>query len=156
MYRMIPLAMLLATIASGCASSDDPNLPKRVPTKVIVKYQGQPVERATVIFGDAEIRGAVGNTDKNGEIQLWTYQPGDGVIPGTYSVAIRKLEVMSVPDPETVSPEEYSRRVNAMNRSLSQGPTHLLPKKYSKAETSELTAEVVDGGENVFTFELED
>ncbi|PQO27564.1 hypothetical protein C5Y96_18730 [Blastopirellula marina] len=119
-------------------------------------YEGKPVEGATVTFGSAEIRGAVGNTDKQGEVTLWTYEPGDGVIPGKYTVAIRKLEVLALPDPEQVSPEEYSKAMREMNRALSGTPKHLVPKKYSKHETSELTAEVVDGGENIFTFELED
>lgn len=150
-------AGLVAVIcAVGCTAPDDSGLPKRVPAKAIVMYAGKPVEGASVTFGGAEIRGAVGNTDESGEVTLWTYEPGDGVIPGKYTVAVRKLEVLALPDPETVSPEEYSRMAHEMNRALSGAPKHLVPKKYSKAETSELTAEVVDGGENVFTFELED
>ncbi|QDU76593.1 hypothetical protein Pan97_36450 [Bremerella volcania] len=156
MLRFIGLTSVAAICAIGCTASDDSGLPRRVPAKAVVTYEGKPVEGATVTFGGAEIRGAVGNTDERGEVRLWTYEPGDGVIPGTYTVAIRKLEVLALPDPEKVSPEEYSRMMNEMNRALGGSPKHLLPKKYSKAETSQLTAEVVDGGENIFTFELED
>lgn len=157
MLRSIFAALAVATICGvGCTSSNDADLPKRVPAKAIVTYEGKPVEGATVTFGGAEIRGAVGNTDESGEVTLWTYEPGDGVIPGTYTVAIRKLEVLALPDPDEVSPEEYSRKMHEMNRALSGAPKHLVPKRYSKPETSELTADVVDGGENVFTFELID
>jgi len=156
MLRYRSAALTAIVCALGCTASDDSGLPKRVPAKAIVTYEGKPVEGATVTFGDAAIRGAVGNTDESGEVTLWTYEPGDGVIPGKYTVAIRKLEVLALPDPETVSPEEYSRMAHEMNRALSGAPRHLVPKRYSKAETSELTAEVVDGSENVFTFNLED
>lgn len=153
-YQLFILILIVGT--SGCTAADDSGLPKRVPAKAVVIYQGKPVEGAAVTFGGADIRGAVGNTDADGEVTLWTYEPGDGVIPGTYTVAIRKLEVLALPDPESVSPEEYSRMTHELNRALSGAPKHLVPKKYAKAETSGLTAEVVDGGENVFTFELED
>ncbi len=156
MLRSYCAALVAVACAVGCTASEDSGLPKRVPVKAIVMYDGKPVEGATVTFGGAEIRGAVGNTDADGEVSLWTYQPGDGVIPGEYTVAIRKLEVLALPNPDEVSPEEYSRKMREMNRALSGAPKHLVPKKYSKPETSELTAEVVDGGENVFTFELED
>jgi len=155
MLRITCAALVAAISTLGCTASDDSGLPKRVPAKAIVMYEGKPVEGATVTFGGADIRGAVGNTDESGEVRLWTYEPGDGVIPGTYTVAIRKLEVLALPNPEEVTPEEYAKAAREMNRALGGAPRHLVPKRYSKAETSELTAEVVDGGENVFTFELE-
>ncbi|MBI1246497.1 hypothetical protein GC197_01475 [bacterium] len=155
MIRLSVAMALLLLCLLGCYARDDSGLPKRVPVKVVVLYEGKPVERATVTFGDAKIRGAVGNTDKNGEVRLWTYQPGDGVIPGNYSVAIRKLEVLVLPNPEEVTPEEFAQAERELNRALNRPPKYLLPKKYSDPKTSELTAEVVDGGENEFTFKLE-
>lgn len=140
----------------GCSSGGDPNRPQTVPAKVTVVYEGGPVEKATVTFVSDQTRGAVGHTDHNGEVELWTFDPGDGVIPGTYDVTIRKLEVLALPDPETVSPEEYTRISRQMNSALAGSPKHLLPKRYSSVETSGLTVEVKDGGGNTFRFELED
>ncbi|TWT39188.1 hypothetical protein [Blastopirellula retiformator] len=156
--RTSQLALLLiVTVAGiGCGKARDPNRPKTVPVTAVVTYQGKPVEKATVTFAGAEVRGAVGHTDDQGEVKLWTYEEADGVIPGTYEVAIRKLEVLALPDPETVSPAEYSRLSRQMNSALSGAPQHLLPKRYASEETSGLTVEVKDPGENVFAFELED
>ncbi|MBA2118001.1 hypothetical protein [Bremerella alba] len=156
MQRLIGLVSLVVVSIAGCYSTDNSNLPKRVPAKAVVLQGGEPVEGATVTFTEAEIRGAVGNTNAYGEVDLWTYEPGDGVIPGSYSVAIRKLEVLMLPNPEEVTPEEYARVSQEVNRALAKPPKHLIPKKYASTKTSELTVEVVDGGENVFTFELED
>lgn len=154
MIRFHSVGLMIAACFIGCGR-DNANLPKTIPTKVTVLYQGEPVEKATVTFSSADQRGAVGNTDRNGEVQLWTYEPGDGVLPGTYDVSIRKLEVLALPDPETVSPEEYTRISRQMNSALTGSPRHLLPNRYSSTETSGLTAEVKDGADNTFTFELE-
>ncbi|UUO07425.1 hypothetical protein M4951_03730 [Blastopirellula sp. J2-11] len=156
--QRVRFAMLLIWIVAvvGCGRAVDPNRPKMVPVKAIVTYKGEPVEKATVTFGEAELRGAVGNTDSRGEVKLWTFDPGDGVIPGPYSVAIRKLEVLALPDPDSVTPAEYNRLSREMNAALSGTPRHLLPKRYSSEKTSGLTVEVMDPGENVFTFALED
>ncbi|EAQ81760.1 hypothetical protein [Blastopirellula marina] len=156
MNRVELTALLVLVGLVGCGQAPDPNRPRMVPVKAIVTHDGQPVEKATVTFGGAELRGAVGHTNDRGEVVMWTYDEGDGVIPGSYSVAIRKLEVLALPDPDSVSPAEYNRLSRELNAALSGAPRHLLPKRYASAKTSELTVEVMDPGENVFTFALEE
>jgi hypothetical protein len=58
-----------------------------------------------------------------------------GIAPGRYAVAITKLDTAAVSS--TLAP-----------------PKDLLPKKYGNPQTSRLTADVTEGGENDFQFAL--
>ncbi len=102
---------------------------------------------------DSQQRGGVARTDARGRADLWTFDPGDGVIPGSYNVTIAKLEHVEWPDPESVGFEEYDRLTEKLE---AEGPRHEVPERYSRAATAGLTAEVVDGGDNNFLFELQD
>ncbi len=145
---------LSAALLIGCGGRD-PDRPRTVPASVTVTYQAQPVEGATVTFHPAEPQqhGSVARTDARGRADLWTFERGDGVIPGSYSVMITKIAAGDVPDPKSVGYEEYLRLVQMMEDEI---PHHEVPERYSRASTSGLTAEVVDGGDNNFTFELQD
>lgn len=155
----------------GCGRGSVPDRPKTIPVKVTVTYGGKPVQGATVTFVRAgssqtqapeaaggssgaltNAQGAVGQTDANGQADMWTFEPGDGVVPGSYRVAVRKMEVLALPNPETVSPEEYTR----LAQQMSAPPKSLLPARYSNIETSGLTAEVAEGSDNSFNFDLRD
>lgn len=140
---------------AGCSGSLDPNRPKTLPASVTVTYKGQPVSGANVTFQppSPEQRGAVAVTDNQGRAEMWTFEPGDGVIPGSYKVVVSKITVASLPDPETTSPDEYRRLEKELE---SQPPKHELPQKYSTPATSDLTAEVAEGGDNTYTFDLKD
>src|SRR5262245_39083868 len=76
------LALLLLT---GCGSSG----PARV--RGVVKLDGEPVAGAAVTFvaQDPGGRHAYGSTNENGEFELSTTKPGDGVLPGKYKVVIQ-------------------------------------------------------------------
>ncbi len=139
----------------GCGSSGDPDRPKTAPTSVIVTYNGQPASGATVTFHPAssQQQGAVAITDAQGRAEMWTFDPGDGVIPGAYKVTVSKVTAGSLPDPDTTSPEEYKRLEEQL---ASQPPKHELPEKYSNAATSGLTADVAESGDNNITFDLKD
>lgn len=139
----------------GCGKAVDPNRPKTVPASVTVTYKGQPVSGANVTFqpASAEQRGAVAVTDAQGHAAMWTFDPGDGVIPGSYKVVISKVTLISLPDPDKTDPAEYARLEKLAQ---STPPKNELPEKYSEAASSDLTAEVAEGGENTFTFDLKD
>ncbi|MEX1041842.1 MAG: hypothetical protein WDZ51_14480 [Pirellulaceae bacterium] len=167
MYRIhLSLLALVPIGILGCGTGDGSN-DGTVPANVRVMYEGQPVQGANLTFVPANSsnahasgnsgttsQGAVGTTNDKGEVAMWTFEPGKGVTPGSYHVGIRKLEVLSLPDPESVSPEEYAKRSKELDAALKGPSKHLLPEKFSRAKTSGLTAEVVEGEENQFLFDL--
>jgi hypothetical protein len=129
-------------LLAGCGQTS--RNPDVVPVTGTVTYQGQPVAEANVVFQSNE-HGSFGVTDSRGRFQLQTLEPGDGAFGGEYAVIISKVQV-TVPQfdeghPQYVPPPP---------------PKYLVPKKYSDARTAGLTASVVKGQKNDFSFELKD
>ena len=92
---------LMITIA-GCGASNPPT----TPATGQVKYDGEALEGATVTLtpeaGSADTRTASGITDADGNFTLTTVfadgQNADGILPGSYSVRITKLEAVETLD----------------------------------------------------------
>jgi len=93
-------------------------------------------------------RGAMGKTDASGRVQLMTFVPGDGAVPGTYKVKISKTEF---PEGASELPEDATEEDMA-----AAAGKEVLPPLYKDENTSGLTAEVKDTASNEFTFELSD
>lgn len=142
-------------VVAGCGDSRDPNRPRTVPVSVTVTYQGQPVSAATVTFHPAgsQARGATTLTDEEGHAEMWAFEPGDGVIPGDYRVTVSKVAISSLPDRDSVSPEEYEK---AERKLAKERPKHELPVKYSQAKKSPLTISVSEDGDREFSLDLAD
>ena len=143
--------------AVGCSSKDD-DRPERVPVRGAVTYKGKPVEGASVVFSPVTPGnpGASGTTDANGEFVLQTFEDEDGAVPGQYQVGIAKTEIDFSQVEEVVEdPNNPDASYNPFGPPPKQTP--LLPKKYTVAENSGLTAEVKAGEENVLPpFQLTD
>ncbi len=129
------------SLVSGCGES----LPKTVPVRGRVTWQGKPLPMGTVTFQPAEsgpggpLRPAVATIESDGTYQLSTFRTHDGASPGEYTVAIHA----STPPPmEAGSPP----------------PKWLVPPKYATPATSGLTATVpADASEElVLNFDLKD
>lgn len=137
---------------AGCGGSKPSNRPNTVPVKGTVTYKGAPVEGATVSFmpQDAKGKGAVGKTAKSGEYRLATFGAGDGVMPGSYRVKITKTTS------QNRLTEEQEKQYMAQGKQL---PPNVekdeLPVKYKQEATSQLTADVKEGGKPI-NFELTD
>jgi hypothetical protein len=133
-------------ILPGCGGASRPtNRPETVPASGTVTYQGKPVAGATVTFvadSPASARGAVARTDESGQFKLTTFDAGDGAIPGNYRVTVAKMDATAVAenlDPTVPPPPP---------------PKSVLPEKFADPNTSGLTAEVKQDGENKFPFDL--
>ena len=118
----------------GCG----PSQPDTFETIGEVYYNGQPVEGATVVFS-SDGPPAKGVTDAQGRFSLRTFSDGDGTIAGQHSVTITK---------------------NVSEASTAEDPypavKNMLPDRYARPDSSQLTAEVRAEHKNMFRFDLKD
>jgi hypothetical protein len=139
-------------LSAGCGSKDplEGERPRVVPATGRVLYRGQPVEGAKVTFTNsaAGVSG-YGETGPDGRFRLTTFKEGDGVVPGTQRVAVRKVEVIDRSKPGF----DYST-----SSEVPPPPEErwLIPRRYGNVATSGLTVEVAEGAKNDFVLELKD
>lgn len=115
-----------------------------------VSYKGQPVPSGTVYFTPETPgkRGAQGTIDSGGNFTLGTYTTSDGAYTGKHKVTV----VAQGPD----KPIPPKMKGKMMPEDMQGSGDPLVPKKYFAPATSDLSAEVTDGGKNYFEFELKD
>lgn len=145
---VLPIACLVALVV-GCSGSDkwSKERPKTVPASGTVTYKGAPVEGATVVFvPDGGKHAAAALTDSSGQFDASAFSPQSGAVPGKYRVTVTKLQ----PGPR-ISPDEHD-----IPPGKQVGPIHLLPRKYSETNTTDLRVEIPDGGKTDITFDLKD
>lgn len=120
-----------------------------MPVSGVVTYQGRPVEGANVTFvSTAGKRGAVATTDAAGHFDMTTFEPKDGVIPGSYQVAIQKTIVEGAPEEGATGKAGVEPPAGI--------PKDLLPAKYKDASKSGLTVDIKEPGVKDLKFELTD
>ena len=138
-YRSAVLA-LSALLLSSCGEQSGPTTFK-VTGKVTM--DGSPVPEAVVVLypknkSEDSMLASQAITDAEGLFEMRTHLEKDnykdGMQPGAYVVTVTKLEL----------PRDMRRK-----------PKNLLPKKYSLARTSNLTAHVTSTDDNHFEFSLE-
>ncbi len=157
---------LVVCAAGGCRDAKAPNV---VPVTGTVRYQGKPLQGATVIFATQGATPqatllALGTTDAQGRFQVATQVGATGSYPGavagTHRVTISKF----VP-PKQMSEAEYQKRLDAEAQLMAAkgqlapgeaapAKVQLLAPQFSDSQRTTLTAEVLADGENDFVFEL--
>jgi hypothetical protein len=140
--RQIGWTAFLAGLAlAGCANPTPNGL---VPVSGAVLLDGVPVPEADVGFQLTDQgKGAFARTGSDGRFQLTTRHPGDGARPGFYRVKVSKVELLSErPDPTSPSGK------------LIQTWKRLVPARYERYDTSQLSFEVVAGQTNEIVLEL--
>jgi len=128
-------------VVSGCGSGGTASTEEVTGT---VTYNGAPVADASVTFTPEAGRPATGITDAGGKFTLTTFTTDDGAVPGMHKVSIAPNASQIPPMPGT--PE-------AAVAAAGKPP---FPPRYSNPETSGLTADVKEGGDNDFTFGMTD
>ena len=164
--KLYAVAQLIATTSFLLAGCADSGRPKIAPVRGKVTYHGEPVSEATVVFlCPGAPRLAVGKTDAHGNYQLTTYEPNDGAVVGTHTVAVKKhktepgqvdsaTEKVDPNDQATVNKSiESAMRKSAQQVAKSEKSGSLLPKKYAQLSTSDLRKDVV-AGDNVIDIDL--
>lgn len=129
---------LVALLPCGCSSNDE--VPVH-PVQGKLVYRGRPIAEATVVLhskgGPQRGQRPLAYTDAQGRFTLTTTRPGDGAPPGEYVVTVELRA------PVTVGDEQ-----------VREG-RHLLPPRYSRAETSPLRLRVVPGENPMTTLTLQ-
>lgn len=140
---------LAATTICGCGGGN----PSTIDVTGTVTYKGATVEGANVVFGPVSGGGhaAAGVTDAAGRFTLTTFEKDDGVLAGSYTVAISKTETTG-----GMSEEEEHAEVSAGKEVPAAKTVDFLPLKYKDGLKSGLTAEVTPDGEKDFAFALVD
>lgn len=139
-HKPLTVLALLAAVAlvAGCDSG-----PPTSPVHGKVTYQGKPVTTGAVTFyPTAGGRPAVGSIQSDGTYTLARKVPGDDVELGDYNVTIEAVEVSN-----TQVSEEDLITATAVK------PKYLVPEKYMTQESSDLTATVTEG-DNEINFDL--
>lgn len=134
--RAMGVAGLLVSVI-GCGGA--PAGPKLYAVKGKVTVEGQPLPNATVTFQPESGPVATGVTNASGEFTLKT-GTSEGAVAGTHRVAIVATSGERVMDNPNPTPDDLAA-LSSSNKPLPE-PKSLIPERYSKFETSQLTATV--------------
>lgn len=147
----IIFAVVLGMLLVGCGPSG--KLRGLVPVSGVVFFEDKPVSGASVLFapkdGAENLRAASAVTDAEGKFIMRTLRPNDGVLPGDYTVIIRKTEHAGKYQEETLPSGEVRGRYTDPR------VVDKLPKKYSDARYSDLSITVPPEGNQNAEFRLQ-
>ncbi len=140
---------LFSLVFTGCGGASEDQWtkerPKTIPVAGIVTLNGTPVEGATVNFISMDGKSSpFGVTDSAGKFRLTTFNPNDGAPLGNYTVTITKKTVETKPHPK--EPETQP--------AIIVKTTWDVPENFSIPAKSGLSAQVIEGGKNDFSFDL--
>lgn len=133
------LVVISILIGPGCGSRGGDRWTKDRPpvhfTSGQVLLDGEPVDGATVTFQPIDQGGKPGFavTDKKGNFEVQTFDPGDGLTAGKHRVSIQKTEMVD-------SSGNVVREVKDEGTDLKE--KHFLPEKYADFTTSGLEVEI--------------
>lgn len=153
---MLGYVVLFCLPLMGCGPSSPEGSRPTAPVAVTVTYNGEAVEGATVtmISQDGEPIAAYGRTDAGGVAQMKTYVEGDGAVLGNHKVLISKMETTGG-GPDTEQPLEEYEPPELSGDTAAATVEYFVPQKYGSPATSDLTAEVTSG-KNELRFDLTD
>lgn len=144
----LSLVVLLALV--GCSESN----PSTGAVSGTLQWEdGKPVSGANIRFVPAAAGGreASAYTGKDGEFILSSFRPGDGAIPGEYTVVITKMANTGdepVATPTGTSPEDMAKAMKAAYdkaKAAGKKVTDPIPALYESEKTSPLKFRVESG-----------
>lgn len=145
--RLPAVVILTLSIALLVGCKDGVENPPTFPVTGTVTYKSKPVEGATVVLvaEDSSGRGAVGNTDKDGNYSVGTFGEADGAVAGSYKVKVFKYELIAEPpnDGDDLTEEEEEEEYTGVEDEDSDGG-NLLPARYENPDKSGFSIEVKD------------
>ena len=149
---LLLMGSLLGMVLFGC--NGGPRLGK---VSGRVTFKGKPVPTGTIMFHPDAGPAAVGAIGSDGTYTLTTIKSGDGAVVGSHRVTIQATTVGpgSLADPKSFEEEmELAQRKDPKAKVLVPGKVNwLVPEKYSRPDTTDLTAQV-QSGTNTIDFPL--
>lgn len=147
--RIGVLVCCLLVVVLGC--QQEGRLSGLVPAVGVVKFKGEPVSNATVMFAPKVEgnRSASATTDASGRFSMMTLNPGDGVYPGEYVVLIEKQEFTG----EVFTEESPTGGLGKTTDT--RKVVQCLPVKFSRQETTDLTISIPAKGDRKIEFNLD-
>ncbi|EAQ81401.1 hypothetical protein DSM3645_23456 [Blastopirellula marina DSM 3645] len=133
--------MLLIGLVGGCSSGGS------LETATVtgkVSYQGKPLPYGSISFRPEAGSPAYAKLREDGTYSLSTFGNGDGAVIGKHQVLIIATETDA-----GIAPANDSGIEMPVTKSV-------IPRKYTSFSTSQLTAEVISGKNNEFSFNLVD
>ena len=160
---VVVLCLGSSLLTAGCSGGGDGA--ERKPTVKVsgtIKMAGGPVADAVVTFSPQEGQPvAFGRTDSQGKYTLTTYEAGDGAVAGKYIVLVTKSSsggaasgTGSVSHEAFVSGQASVTAHAAAGKSGGSAAGSILPEKYSRTTTSDLTVTVAPE-QTTYDFELQ-
>ena len=151
--KLMPLVwcgfILLLVSHSGCADADSVEL---YPAEGTITFNGSPLVNASVIFQPESGPVAFGTTDMKGHYVLAT-GGAPGIVAGSAKVAVNVAQPASA-EADDAEVERYMKTGELPER-LVNPPKSPIPERFSKPDSSGLTANVTDDpGKNTFDFDL--
>lgn len=140
---LVVLLGIAILVCPGCGKQKRKDRPETVPVTGVVTYKGQPVDGARLAFmaDSQEVQGGVALAGPDGKFSAMTFEPGDGLMPGSFTVTVVKMVGGELTEASDAPPTPVK---------------NVLPDKYSRRETSPLKVEVKKGEANNFTLDLQD
>jgi len=155
------LLIALNQLSCGRGPKKSNDMPDLLPCVAVVKFRGEPVSNAKVLFSPVSGRfSAAGLTDSQGRAVMKAEGSYDGVVPGSYKVAILSQPVSAQTQTQSgessADPEEYAKQFLASATTSDHKVQSTLPSKYASFESSGLLVTVnTDSGREV-VFDLKD
>ncbi|WDI41146.1 hypothetical protein [Bremerella sp. P1] len=140
--KFVVIAAVGTVILVGCSGKREDKWTRgRPPVYEVtgqVTYQGKPVADAVVTFQPVDEAGRGGSaiTDDQGYFEAQTFDPGDGLTPGTHRVAVHKVQLV----------DASGNVVTEIREPGGLREKNLVPKKYADFKKSgiEITVEETD------------
>jgi hypothetical protein len=139
----LPLALLISFVVGCSPAQPTGDRETTVSAGGELTYQGQPLPYHQVLLTpESSKRPAAGVTDESGKFVLGTNQPGDGAVAGKHQVS-----VVYVGPPGSGG--------DGINDFTPPPPPKVkIPAKYQRAETSGVSVEIPDGGDQALKINL--
>ena len=145
--RNFALVAIYCAFVIGC--SNDSGLTS---VSGIVTVDGKPVTEGTIMFYPTGGRPAASQIAPDGSYELTSFKRGDGVPAGNHKVTISAYT--TIRPKNAVAPTNINEETEA---NMAEGKiVWLVDKKYSKLQTSKITAEVKAGEPNEINFDSAD
>jgi hypothetical protein len=115
----VTYSLLCAAAIPGCGDGR----PTRVPVSGKVLIDGKVLAYGAVRFTPEHGRPATGEIQKDGTFAMSTFEPNDGVVPGTHTVTVHAREDLSGTQVRWNAPKKYGNPAQSGLRQIIEKPT---------------------------------